>query len=158
MIIIINSVYSYLLIAHSYLRWLVVSALVFQIVWFYVANKRGDILTRRKFDLLILLLIVLNLQFVLGWLLYLESPLVNAFWEGAPKTVKMRSLRFFGIEHMTMMSLAVGLSNLVVIRARKKIGTACFAWLFKSYMLVGVMIFTSVPWAFSPFTSRPNWR
>ena len=112
--------YSYLLIAHSYLRWLVVSALLLQIVWFYFAHKRGDILTRRKFDLLILLLIVLNLQFVLGWLLYLESPLVTAFWEGAPGTVKMRSLRFFGIEHMTMMSLAVGLSNLLVIRARKK--------------------------------------
>ena len=150
--------YHQLLIAHSYLRWIVLASLLFQLGWFYFQMKKKAILSTPQYRLLLLLTLIIDIQFLLGWWLYFESPLVTAFWNDVQQGVNTRSLRFFGIEHMTMMSLGVLLINWSVAGAKNKIGSPYFSFLWKRYLLIALIILSSVPWSFSPFTSRPNWR
>lgn len=104
------------------------------------------------------LTIIYDIQFFIGWVLYLNSPLVTAFWNDISIGIKTREVRFFGLEHMTMMTLAVMMINIVSLLVKKKVGSNGFTYLWKRYIWISLMILASIPWSFSPFTNRPNLR
>jgi mono/diheme cytochrome c family protein len=61
-----------------------------------------------------------DLQFLLGLTLYVFfSPIVDAFWDAPRVAMKEHTLRFFGIEHVTMMVLASGVLHSARVRAKK---------------------------------------
>ncbi|MBA8986693.1 hypothetical protein [Sphingobacterium cellulitidis] len=150
--------YHYLLILHSYFRWLVLFALVFQIVWIFINHRKNKVFSSKDYQILIGLTIIYDIQFFIGWVLYLNSPLVTAFWNDISIGIKTRQLRFFGLEHMSMMTLAVMIINIVSLLVKKKVGGNGFTYLWKRYIWISLMILTSIPWSFSPFTNRPNFR
>ncbi|WFB65130.1 hypothetical protein PZ892_07905 [Sphingobacterium sp. WM] len=150
--------YHYLLILHSYFRWLVLFALLFQIVWIFINHRKNKVFSSKDYQILIGLTIIYDIQFFIGWVLYLNSPLVTAFWKDISIGIKTRQLRFFGLEHMSMMTLAVMIINIVTLLVKRKVGSNGFTYLWKRYIWIGLMILTSIPWSFSPFTNRPNFR
>ncbi|MGB7528037.1 hypothetical protein [Sphingobacterium cellulitidis] len=150
--------YHYLLILHSYFRWLVLFALLFQIVWIFINHRKNKVFSSKDYQILIGLTIIYDIQFFIGWVLYLNSPLVTAFWKDISIGIKTRQVRFFGLEHMSMMTLAVMIINIVSLLAKRKIGSNGFTYLWKRYIWISLMILTSIPWSFSPFTNRPNFR
>ncbi|OYD44251.1 hypothetical protein CHU00_17855 [Sphingobacterium cellulitidis] len=150
--------YHYLLILHSYFRWLVLFALVFQIVWIFINHRKNKVFSSKDYQILIGLTIIYDIQFFIGWVLYLNSPLVTAFWNDISIGIKTREVRFFGLEHMTMMTLAVMMINIVSLLVKKKVGSNGFTYLWKRYIWISLMILASIPWSFSPFTNRPNLR
>ena len=102
---------------------------------------------------------VFNLQFLVGILLLLQSPMVNAFWSQVSLAVKWREIRFFGLEHPFMLILGVLLLNFFTHKTKGKIGSNnAFNYLFVSYLIILFILFVSIPWSFSPFTARPNFR
>lgn len=137
---------------------MVLLALIFQLVWIYINHKNKSEFKSKHYQLLIFFTLIYDFQLILGWLLYLNSPLVSAFWNDIGAGVKNRQLRFFGIEHMSMMTLAILLINLFTFTVRKKIGSNGFSYLAKRYIWIAIFILSSIPWSFSPLTSRPNWR
>lgn len=150
--------YHYLLILHSYFRWLVLFALLFQIVWIFINHRKNKVFSSKDYQILIGLTIIYDIQFFIGWVLYLNSPLVTAFWNDISIGIKTREVRFFGLEHMTMMTLAVMMINIVSLLVKKKVGSNGFTYLWKRYIWISLMILASIPWSFSPFTNRPNFR
>jgi cytochrome c551/c552 len=61
-----------------------------------------------------------DLQFMVGLGLYLFlSPMVDAFWDAPRAAIKEHTLRFFGIEHVTTMVIAVAVLNFGRARAKR---------------------------------------
>jgi hypothetical protein len=151
--------YSTLLTFHSYYRWFVVFLLFFQIIWLIYHSYVDSTFRAKHLQLLLLCAFLYDVQFIAGWILYFQSTLAQQFWVDPSSMVKLRDVRFFGIEHMTMMTLCVLLINTLVWINRKKVGRKnVFSNLLKWHALLAVVVLGSIPWSFSPFTHRPNFR
>ncbi len=150
---------THLLIFHSYFRWLVLLIMLVQILWIYINYKRNIIFSAKDFKILLLFTLVFDIQLIIGWSLYFNSMLVEGFWADIAKGIKNRQLRFFGLEHMSMMNLAIILINISTIRSYFRINTTYgFKKLWNIYIWIYLIILSSIPWSFSPLTSRPNFR
>ncbi len=105
--------YAPLLLLHSWLRWVALLLLVVVCV----RNVRGW-LGRRDFErrderLHVALIAAVDTQLLAGLSLYLvASPLVRAFLADSGGAMRDSTLRFFGLEHPTMMLLGVVLLHL----------------------------------------------
>ncbi|MEG1020699.1 MAG: hypothetical protein RSE50_04210 [Myroides sp.] len=151
--------YSYLLIIHSYLRWIALGFLLFGLIFIFLKKSNKDIYTTKHYQLFKAIKNIFNLQFLVGILLLTQSPMVKAFWSQVSQAVKWREIRFFGLEHPFMMILGVMLINVFTHKTKEKIGTQnAFNYLFVRYLIILFILFVSVPWSFSPFTARPNFR
>ena len=151
--------YGYLLIIHSYLRWIALGFLLFGLIFIFLKKSKKAIYTIKDYQLFKVIKNVFNLQFLVGILLLTQSPMVKAFWSQVSQAVKWREIRFFGLEHPFMMILGLLLLNVFTDKTKDKIGTdTAFNYLFVRYLIILFILFVSVPWSFSPFTARPNFR
>lgn len=151
--------YGYLLIIHSYLRWIVLGFLLFGLIFIFIKKSKKALYTTKDYRLFKVIKNVFNLQFLVGILLLTQSPMVKAFWSQASQAVKWREIRFFGLEHPFMMILGIILLNVFTDKTKEKIGSNnAFNYLFVNYLIIIFILFVSIPWSFSPFTARPNLR
>lgn len=108
-----------LLTAHSLNRWVVVALLLVALgrgmAGWARARKwsRHDDLTGR------LLIVVLDVQLLLGLALYAVSPLVRAGWSDLGAAMDNRVLQFWTIEHAPTMTLAVVIVHIGRVVARR---------------------------------------
>lgn len=151
--------YNTLLSLHSLVRWLVLVSMLIAIVRAYqgwLGNK-----TFSKSDNLIKLLAVsiVHIQFILGLILYFISPVVDYFLNNFGEAVKVRDIRFFGMEHSFMMILGVVLITIgSSVSKRKETDQQKFKALAIWFTIGLLVILSSIPWAFSPLISRPWFR
>lgn len=150
---------SFILIVHSYYRWIVLVMMLLQAYWIISRYKQEKKFSKIDFKILFVFTTIFNIQLVIGWLLYLNSTLALSFWNDIATNVKHRQIRFFGLEHMSMMTLAIILANIQTYRSYYRINKKeVFKSLFKTYIWIYFIILSSIPWSFSPLTSRPNFR
>ena len=134
--------YGYLLIIHSYLRWIVLGFLLFGLIFIFIKKSKKAIYTTKDYRLFKVIKNVFNLQFLVGILLLTQSPMVKAFWSQASQAVKWREIRFFGLEHPFMMILGVILLNVFTDKTKDKIGThTAFNYLFIRYLIILFILF-----------------
>lgn len=151
--------YSYLLLTHSYFRWvaLVVLAVLYITIW--IRKRKAIACSSNAYRWMFAAILLLDIQWLLGLLLYSQSPLVKAFWEDISLGIHDRQIRFFGLEHFTMMQLGLLLLNIYIYKCKQFIGTSlAYTYLLKRMHWVMLILLSSIPWSFSPLTSRPNWR
>jgi hypothetical protein len=99
------------------------------------------------------------IQFLIGLCLYFVSPIVSYFFENFSAAIHERPIRFFGMEHITMMFIAVSLISAATgIVKKKTTDVAKFKTMAIFFSIALLIIFLSIPWQFSPFTSRPYYR
>ena len=147
------------LILHSFFRWLVLLSLVYGIFNAYrgwLTHKplmKQDIILRKS------IVILAQIQFGMGVVLYFTSPLTRYFVQNFREAIHNREIRFFGLEHITMMVIAVALiTHGSSVANKKKTDSEKFKALALWFSIAMVIIFISIPWPFSPFTVRPYWR
>lgn len=71
----------------------------------------------------------------------------------------MRQIRFFGMEHITMMMIAITLITIGSAKAKRKTtDEAKFKTMAIWFSIALLLILSSIPWSFSPLTSRPLFR
>ncbi|PPK99942.1 hypothetical protein [Parapedobacter indicus] len=151
--------YVTLLALHSLVRWLVLASLLFAIGCAYrgwLANKQFS-----RFDNSVRhwTATVAHIQLLVGGALYVISPIVNHFLHNFKEAVHQRDLRFFGMEHITMMLLAVIMITIGSAKAKRKPTDREKYKTLAIWFTAGLLIILlSIPWAFSPFTSRPYLR
>lgn len=104
---------------HNLLRWVVMVAAVAAIggAWHGVVKKREW----KKGDRIRTVVFVasMHLQLLLGLLLYIQSPLVRAAFDDPGAAMGERQFRFFFVEHITLMILAVVVVQLGSILAKR---------------------------------------
>jgi heme A synthase len=144
--------YELTLIAHNLMRWVVLALAVFALVRIYMGlfGKKEWTDTDRK--ALSFYSIGMDIQLLLGLLLYfVVSPFMANIRSNFGGAMSDSSLRFFAVEHLLMMVVAVVLAHVAVVMAKRaNLSSSKFRqgaiWLTLSVLAVLV----SIPWAQRP--------
>jgi hypothetical protein len=125
--------------AHSGLRYVVLGLLVAAVVIAYSNwqnNKQGDS------KVYLFALIATHTQLLIGLVLYTMSPLVN-FSEISNKVI-----RFYSIEHVFMMVIAIVLITVGRVRSKKLSGADKHRTVLYFYAMALIIILAAIPWPF----------
>lgn len=132
---------------HSGLRWVVLVLLIAAIVHAF-GKRRGGSVYPGKDKLALYAFIATHIQLLLGIILYFISPYVR-FDGGMSAIMGDAVTRFYTVEHIFGMLLAVALITVGYIKAKKQ------AELNKGWKTIGVfyligllLILISIPWPF----------
>jgi len=151
--------YLLVLATHSLIRWFVLVSLVFAIFRAY----RGWLLNKPflKFDNIVrhITATIAHVQLIIGLWLYFISPIVAYFLYNFSTAVHNRQVRFFGMEHVTMMLTGIILITIGSAKAKRKTtDKEKFKTMAIWFTIALLVILSSVPWSFSPLVSRPLFR
>ncbi|HMQ63947.1 MAG TPA: cytochrome B [Flavilitoribacter sp.] len=131
--------------AHSGLRWVILLLIVAAIVQAWNKWQKKSPFEPKKQRLALFALIVTHLQLLLGVILYFVSPKV-AF--GA-NMMKDPVTRFFSVEHVTLMALAVALITMGYSRSKRSAPDAKGFKILALFYLAGlVLLLAGIPWPF----------
>lgn len=132
--------YNILLHAHSGLRWLVLIALV--IALFQTFSRRGTTGSIMETKSVLFTFILSHIQLLIGLILYFISPKVVF---GAD-TMSNSLIRFFSVEHLAGMLIAIVLITMGYTQAKK--AELPFNKAFNFYIAAFILILISIPWPF----------
>ncbi len=151
--------YAFLLALHSLVRWLVLASLLFVLYRSYTGWLLNRTYSRTDNYARVIISTVAHIQLVIGVWLYLISPIVHYFLHNFGIAVHERAIRFFGMEHITMMIIAITLIITGAARTkRKKTDKEKFRTMAIWFTIALLLILSSIPWSFSPLVSRPNFK
>jgi hypothetical protein len=142
------NVYGLVLYAHSYLRWLVLLLLVLVMVRAFVGAANGNAWGERDERLHAISVAMVDLQFTLGFLLYaFLSPWVRTFFADVGAGMKDSVLRFYGLEHIVAMLVAVALIHIGRVRS-KRAGTSKLRQrrVAVSTLIALLIMLATIPW------------
>lgn len=151
--------YPFLLAFHSLIRWLVLTSLLVSIFTAYRGWFGHKAYTKRDHLIRMVTLIIAHTQLVIGVWLYFISPIVDYFLHNFKDAVHNRQIRFFGMEHVTMMITAIILITIGSAKAKRQTTDRDKFKTTAIWFTIGLLvILSSVPWSFSPLISRPLFR
>jgi hypothetical protein len=140
--------YSLLSHAHSGLRWFVLLTLLVAIINSIGKTKGNHPFTNRDIRLALMALIFTHTQFLLGLILYFISPKVVFSSDAMSNDV----LRFFLVEHIFIMIIAVLLITIGYSRAKRAIDEGKkFRNILVFYLLGLILILAGIPWPFQNY-------
>ncbi|MCR9174028.1 MAG: cytochrome B [bacterium] len=142
--------YGILVHLHSGLRWVVLLLLIYAIINAARSISSGKYLKKDKM-INLFTMISLHIQLLIGLILYIISPNVK-FIDG---WMKDSMLRFFALEHITLMIIAIAIITIGRSRAEKKLeGTRNkHRAILISYIIGLILILVSIPWPFGRWAS-----
>jgi hypothetical protein len=143
----IASLYTTVLTVHSYLRWLVVVAAVASVVCAFLGMLRGRPFKPggRRWGAIYTGL--LDLQLLIGIYLYATSPIVRAALANMTSAMKQKELRFFAVEHLTTMVIAVVLAHAGSVRSKREPDDkAAYSRALLWYLASTIVLFLGIPW------------
>ena len=140
--------YPILLTSHSVLRYAVLLLLIGVIIRFGLAK-----IFKRQYNdlddkLSLFTLIFTHIQFLLGLALYFISPITRAAMSDMSAAMQDESLRFWAVEHIVIMTLAVIMITIGRVRAKSK-GLRTdekFRRVIIFYSIGLVLIIAGIPW------------
>src|SRR5687768_6341222 len=151
--------YSLVLPLHSMVRWFVLISLVLAIVTAVNGLVKKRPYTAFDDSLRHWTATIAHVQLLLGLVLYYISPITDYFLNNFNSAIHQREIRFFGMEHSLMMFLAIVTITIGSMKAKRRTtDREKFKTLIIWYAFGLFLILTSIPWEFSPFTSRPYFR
>ncbi|WP_439555727.1 cytochrome B [Dyadobacter sp.] len=128
-----------LLRAHSGLRYVVLALLLAAIFTAYSnwrSGKQGDS------KIYLFALIATHTQLLIGLVLYVMSPKVNF------DLISEKVFRFFTIEHIFMMLIAIVLITIGRIKSKKMVGADRHRTVLYFYTMALIIIIVAIPWPF----------
>lgn len=133
-----------LLHAHSGLRWIVIILIVYAVFNAISKKNKGEYLeSDRKLNLFTM--IFFHIQIVIGLALYFISPIVN-FADGWMKNAVSR---FYGMEHILIMLIAMALVTVGHSKSKKAEGaTQKFRAISLFYGITLILLLAGIPWPF----------
>ncbi len=153
-----NSLYNALMHTHSVGRWIVLLLLIFAILNSLIAGKRPYIRTDNRLGLL--LTIAADLMLLIGIYLWFTGPWGYKQIEtnGMAAVMKDPASRFFVVEHLAGMLIAIILIHIGKAQGRKAIGDrAKHRRTMIFYLVALLIILASIPWPFRELFQARGW-
>ncbi|QRR03359.1 cytochrome B [Dyadobacter sandarakinus] len=125
--------------AHSGLRYVVLALLIAAIFAAYSNWQNGK---RKDAKVYLFAMIATHTQLLIGLILYVMSPKVDF------KMISEKIYRFYSIEHIFMMLIAIVLITLGRIRSKKLDGPDKHRTVLYFYALALIIILVAIPWPF----------
>jgi len=142
---------------HSWLRYLVLGLGLWLLVN-AARRKSGPEWSASDERLHVRFLAVLDTQFMLGLLLYFVlSPITAAAMSNFGAPMKDANLRFYGVEHIATMFLAVASAHIGRVRSKRKTGGARHKTTLIAQVIWLVLTLLAFPWPMLD-TGRPLFR
>lgn len=147
-----KDMYNILVHAHSGLRWIILILLVAAIVSAAKSMSSGKYLKKHKM-LNLFAMVSLHMQLLLGIVLYFMNGRGKINFDSGWMTNAMN--RFFGLEHVLLMVVAIAIITIGRSRAEKKMtGTRNqHRAILISYTIGLLLILASIPWPFGHWAS-----
>ncbi len=137
--------YQLLIHTHSGLRWIVLLTLIIAIVNSFGKTNGSRAFTNRDKRLALMAMIFTHLQLVIGLILYFVSPRVIF----SAESMKDPLSRFYLIEHLVIMLLAIILITIGYSRAKRAIDEGKkFRNVLVFYLIGLILILIGIPWPF----------
>ena len=128
--------------AHSGLRWVVLALMIYAI---FNALRKKDFYAKSDRLLNMFAMVSLHIQLVIGLILYFTSAKVS-FVEG---WIKNQLLRFYGMEHISLMIIAITLVTIGHAKAKRASEPAKKHKTILLFYAIGlILILASIPWPF----------
>lgn len=151
--------YPTVLAIHSLVRWFVLISLFYAIYRSYNGWFKNRTFSRLDNAVRHWTATVAHIQLVAGIWLYFASPIVDYFLHHYKDAVHQRGIRFFGMEHSSMMFISIILITIGSAKAkRKQTDTEKFKTMAIWFSIALLIILVSIPWPFSPMAGRPYFR
>jgi len=152
------TLYDVLLHVHSVGRWFILLLLLFAIFNSLIAGRRPFIRTDARAGLI--LMIVADIMLLIGIYLWFAGPWGYNLTIGKGMSEVMRDplTRFYVVEHMAGMLIAVILIHIGKAQARKQISDkAKHRRTLIFYLLALLIILVSIPWPFREIGASRGW-
>ena len=147
--------YLFLRDTHSLLRWIVILACLWAMLRVWSGFFGRSEWTRKDQMAGLFFTSLLNLQFILGLILYGISPITRAAMTNFAAAMKDSTLRFFAVEHFAGMLLAVVIAQVgYSISKRARTDSGKFLRAAIAYSVAALLILASIPWPFMKY-GRP---
>ena len=143
--------------AHSGLRWLMLAGVIFVVVNAARAMSSSRAYTPQDARLSLITMVVADLQLTLGLVLYTAlSPLMTqSILPNFGAAMKDRVLRFWAVEHITMMVLSIVVIHVVRVMVKKADTDAVrHKRTMYGFALALAMVWAGMPWPWKPY-GRP---
>jgi hypothetical protein len=130
--------------AHSGLRWVVLVLLLLAIANAFSGWKKGKSYTAGDRKLHLFAMISVHVQILIGFVLYFLD------WGTKVDFSQMKNamIRFFTVEHIFIMLLAMVVITVGFSRGKRKEDTPRFKFIFTSYLIGLLLILAGIPWPF----------
>lgn len=151
--------YYYLLIFHSLFRWLVLSSLLLAIFKAYTGYFQNRPFTKSDNAIRHWTATIAHIQLIIGIILYIKSPVTQGFWSNFSESIKNMDVAFFGLYHFLLMIISVIFATVgSALAKRKPTDKEKFKTMLIWFGLTLFIIFSAIPWSFSPLANRPYFR
>lgn len=144
--------YEAFLKTHSYLRWVVLILALITVIKYLIGWVQKKQFTASENKISLFYSIAMDIQLIVGFALYLFlSPITNSFHIDMKDTFS----RFWGMEHIAMMVIAIVLVHIGRIRVKKaKTDSSRFSKGSLYFLLSLLMMLASIPWPFREIIGR----
>lgn len=144
--------------AHNFLRWIVLILAIISIVKNFsgMSSKKAFTAADKKTPLFFM--ISMDIQLLLGMLLYFTGAwgFKNIQNLGMGEVMKDSQSRFFAVEHLLGMLVAIIFAHIAYAIAKKQMDdTAKFKKIFTFTLLSLVVMLATIPWPFREAIARP---
>lgn len=148
--------YTFVLFLHSWMRWVVVALGIFAAIAAFRARSSGRDYGRKDDLRGLFFVVALDIQVTLGLTMYLFlSPMTRLGFQDPGAAMRSSVLRFFLIEHVVSMSLALIAAHIGRVRTRRAQHHADKHQRAASGALIALLcVFVGIPWPFLPY-ARP---
>jgi hypothetical protein len=152
--------YAYLLALHSLLRWIILLFLLIAIVRHLSGMNKKALVnnTDRRVDLI--LMTIAHITFLVGLYQWIRGPwglkLIQNI--GMKPVMENDTYRFFAIEHMTGMLIAIILITIGRGKVKRAVDWKAHKKAFWLFLIALIIILASVPWPFRDAVARPWFR
>jgi hypothetical protein len=151
--------YPTLLFLHSIIRWLVLITLLITIGKGFLGLQKNLPYTKTDDFTRHIAATFSHIQLTIGYLLYFNSPLIAYFRFNFSEALKQFDLVFFGIIHITLMTISVIIITIgSSLAKRQETSQAKFRTTTIFYFISLILILIAIPWPFSPLSARPYLR
>jgi len=153
------SLYAFTLFCHSYLRWAILIFLLVLLTRCVRGLRTNRPWTERDERLHVILISLIDLQFLLGIALYFGlSPLTRAFLDNPGAGMKQSVIRFFGMEHVLSNLVGIVLLHIGRVRSRRAPNTRTRRLRVLVSLAIALLLFLiAMPWPGLPY-GRPLFR
>ncbi len=144
--------YEFLLTFHGWLRYFVIFLAAFVLVkaWQgFIQKKSWDISVEKSS---LFFSILLDIQLLIGFLLYfVYSPLTKIAFQNFGAAMKDSMLRYWAVEHLTLMLIAIILVHIGRIKIKKASeDIKKFKAAVIYFTIAVILILVGIPWPFLP--------
>ena len=143
---------------HSLVRWILLLLMVVSVVKAFGGQKSGIAYTDSDRKRTMFTMIFGHIQLVMGLVLYMVSPAVQAATADMGAAMKDPILRFWAVEHVMMMVIAIVLLTIGNIKSKKaSTDAAKFKTVAIWYGIALVLVLVTIPWPLRAVGAGRGW-